>query len=435
MTMEKLVVSFVAALFQSLSASIIIFKQTNEKRIKNKVKFFILMWIYGFLCFLFISNHFRFFTFLIFCSIITILSLNIKDSAIVIYSFNVELLSTISEIIVTFVLVFVGIKSSEIVNNYFYNLLANILISILSILFINIKLFKVILRNIINFFKKEKRRRLYFYIVLIVFYLVASKNGLQLLFKSNYYVNILILVSFIVIIYLVMRNEFKAEKLNDENKQMLNYVTKYEKIITDQGKANHEFKNQLMVIYGYAKMGSPKLVEYIESIIEDTRKTQSSYLISQLNKFPDGGIKGLLYYKLSVMDDLKIKYDISVEQGVKTKLKNLSVSMNKDITKSLGVLLDNAIDSVSKCKDKKIIISVTKEKNNVLFTIQNTYKGKIDIKRIGTGYTTKGNGHGYGLRLLNDITGKNRNLKIINFLEDEYFSCKFIITIRNKKKK
>ena len=209
MTMEKLVVSFVAALFQSLSASIIIFKQTNEKRIKNKVKFFILMWIYGFLCFLFISNHFRFFTFLIFCSIITILSLNIKDSAIVIYSFNVELLSTISEIIVTFVLVFVGIKSSEIVNNYFYNLLANILISILSILFINIKLFKVILRNIINFFKKEKRRRLYFYIVLIVFYLVASKNGLQLLFKSIYYVNLLILVCFILIIYLVMITYFK----------------------------------------------------------------------------------------------------------------------------------------------------------------------------------------------------------------------------------
>ena len=435
MIISKLTLALIASIFQAFSTCVVLKKLLDYKSNKDIIKIFTLTYVYCVLACLYVPNPLRFGSAILFTSILLYFIVGFKNKSVLIYALNLELLILISEVLVTVSLVFFGINSKEIVVNPYYNLIANALISALIVLLVSIKLIVKVLKKIIYFFSKNKLFNRYLYVFLIIIYLIFTKNGLQLILSSNYYVNIMVIFFIFLILVIIIKNESKYEILEDQNKQMLNYVTKYEKIITEQGKANHEFKNQLMVIYGYAKMGSPKLVEYIESIIEDTRKTQSSYLISQLNKFPDGGIKGLLYYKLSVMDDLKIKYDISVEQGVKTKLKNLSVSMNKDITKSLGVLLDNAIDSASKCKDKKIIISVTKEKNNVLFTIQNTYKGKIDIKRIGTGYTTKGNGHGYGLRLLNDITGKNRNLKIINFLEDEYFSCKFIINIRNKKKK
>ena len=57
------------------------------------------------------------------------------------------------------------------------------------------------------------------------------------------------------------------------------------KIITAQGKTNHEFKNQLMVIRGYAQMNSNKIIDYIDEIVEDSNKAGSSYLISQLNNF------------------------------------------------------------------------------------------------------------------------------------------------------
>lgn len=421
MSVEKVLVSVIVALFQSIVALIILFNQISERTTKEKAKFLLLMYVYCIVAFLFIPNQLRFISFVIATSIIIYLTLNINDRKLVLYSFNIEIISSISELIVTLILVLFGVKSTEIVNNNFYNLLANVLISILSIIIVNIGFIKKLICKFINIFDRNRKLLNYLYIFIVMLYLIVLKNGFELILKSNYYINILFMFSIIIVIVIVLRNESKYEQLKEENKQMLNYVTKYEKIITAQGKTNHEFKNQLMVIRGYAQMHSDKILEYIDEIVKDSNKAGSSYLISQLNNFPDGGIKGLLYYKLSIMEDENIKYSINVEKGVKTKLKTLSINNYKNITKILGVLLDNAIDASKKSKHKKINISVIKDNKNIIFKIYNTYKGKIDIEKVGTGYTSKGKGHGYGLRLVKDIINENKVFDISHDLEDNYF--------------
>lgn len=421
MSVEKVLVSVIVALFQSIVALIILFNQISERTTKEKAKFLLLMYVYCIVAFLFIPNQLRFISFVIATSIIIYLTLNINDRKLVLYSFNIEIISSISELIVTLILVLFGVKSTEIVNNNFYNLLANVLISILSIIIVNIGFIKKLICKFINIFDRNRKLLNYLYIFIVMLYLIVLKNGFELILKSNYYINILFMFSIIIVIVIVLRNESKYEQLKEENKQMLNYVTKYEKIITAQGKTNHEFKNQLMVIRGYAQMHSDKIFEYIDEIVKDSNKAGSSYLISQLNNFPDGGIKGLLYYKLSIMEDENINYTINVEKGVKSGLKSLSTGNYKNITKILGVLLDNAIDASKKSKHKKINISVIKDNKNIIFKIYNTYKGKIDIEKVGTGYTSKGKGHGYGLRLVKDIINENKAFDISHNLEDNYF--------------
>ncbi len=433
MSVEKIIISIIVSLFQGTAATIIICRQIQIKALKEKIKLLIPMCIYCSICFLFIPNQIRFILFIIITSLIIYFFLKIKDKKLILYSFNLEMIMSISEIIVTLFLVLFGINSVDIVNNNLYNLLANILISLLSICLIYIPFFIKIIYKINNMFDKNSKLINYLYIFIFVVYLIVSKNGLELILKSNYYVNILFIIGIVAILTVIIKNESKYDKLNEQNKQMLNYVTKYEKIITDQGKANHEFRNQLMVIRGYAQMKSPKLIEYLDSIVDDTKKTHSSYLISQLNNFPDGGIKGLLYYKLSMMDDENIKYEINVEYGVKTKLKTLDTIMYKNITKILGVLLDNAIDASKESKNKKITISSIKESSKVIFSISNTYKGKIDMSKLGSGHSTKGNGHGYGLRLVNDIVNENECLNVENKLDNDYFITNLIIQIKKKK--
>lgn len=421
MSVEKVLVSVVAALFQGLAATIIISKQTMLKNKNRVLKLFLSLWLYCIFAYLFIPNSLRFISFITIVSLVLYFLLKIQKSEVLIFSFNTELIVCFSEILISLLLVFCGLESKDIVSNPFYNLLANVLISLVSILLIYLKPVNMILKKEINIVTRNRRITKYIYVFTFILYLVLLKNGFEVLMMSNYYINLLFMISIILIIVIILKNESKYEQLKEENRQMLNYVTKYEKIITAQGKTNHEFKNQLMVIIGYAQMHSDKIIEYIDEIVEDSNKAGSSYLISQLNNFPDGGIKGLLYYKLSIMEDENIKYSINVEKGVKTKLKTLSTNNYKNITKILGVLLDNAIDASKKSKHKKINISVIKDNKNIIFKIYNTYKGKIDIEKVGTGYTSKGKGHGYGLRLVKDIINEDKLFNISHNLEDNYF--------------
>lgn len=433
MSVEKILVSVVAGLFQMIAVCFIVFSQISKQTKKRKLSFAIFMWLYCTTVFLFVSNHVRFITGIAAMSIFMYFVLGIKDRTVILYSFNTEIILGVCEIIVSLVLVLIGIKSTDIVNNLKYNLIANILIAVFAILLSNIPLIKKVMNKVIDIFKKKKLIN-YLYVLLLILYLIVSKNGLEFVLKSNYYVNILFIIAVIIIFGIIIKNESKYERLKEENKQMYNHVTKYEKIITEQGKVNHEFKNQLMVIRGYAQMKSDKLLDYIDSITQDANKTHSSYLISQLNKFPEGGIKGLLYYKLSIMEDENIKYELDVQTGVRTKLNSLSINMYKNITKILGVLLDNAIDASKKSKEKQIIISVLKDKSNVIFSISNSYKGKLNLDKMGTGFTTKGLGHGYGLRLVNDIIKETNSFKVTNEVKNKYYVSNLIIKIEKKKK-
>lgn len=421
MSVERILTSLIIGIFQTFAVVFIISRQLGKIDFTKKIIFFVIMCVYAIVSFFFISNQYRFLVFLLVSSLVLRFILNIRDKKVILYSFNTEVLLSISEILMSFFLVMFGINSVDIVNNYVYNLLVNILVSLLSVLLITIPFVNKIVNNTLNLFEKKRKLMNYFYIILIVIYLIVSKNGLEFILKLNYYINILFMLGVVAIIIIILNNESKYDNLKEQNKQMLNYVTKYEKIITEQGKTNHEFKNQLMVIRGYAQMHSDKIIDYIDEIVEDFNKAGSSYLISQLNNFPDGGIKGLLYYKLSIMEDENIKYSINVEKGVKTKLKTLSTNNYKNITKILGVLLDNAIDASKKSKHKKINISVIKDNKNIIFKIYNTYKGKIDIEKVGTGYTSKGKGHGYGLRLVKDIINEDKLFNISHNLEDNYF--------------
>lgn len=434
MSVEKILVTLVASLSQALAATIIMTKLKKDLNKKNLFMFLIASWVYFILVSMFIPNEIRF---LVFITVITLLInyiLNIRNKKSVLYTIIITILLTISEIIITSLLVLLGVSSVDLVNNSFFNMITNILISGLSVILSILPILRKLFNKLFNFFEKHKKYIYYLYALLIMLYLLVSKNGLNLILKSNYYINILFLILSIGIITLVIKKELKTEQLQEINSQMLNYVTKYEKIITEQGKANHEFKNQLMVIKGYAKMNdSKKLIDYLDSITDDAKKTHSSYLISQLNNFPDGGIKGLLYYKLSTMEDMNISYDINVGNGVKRKLSSLETNMYKNITKVLGVLLDNAIEASSKSKNKKVLIITKKSDDKIIFSIYNTYTGKIDLNKIGTGYTTKGKGRGYGLRLVEDIISTNRSFGINRYLEDNYYVTDLTVKIKNKK--
>ncbi len=429
--MKNILAIILSAIIQAFFIELIILKIKNVeiKKIRKRIAF-ILITLYLIFA-TFIPNQFRFFGFMISTSFIICFTFEFNAIESIILSTIGLFISALSEIIITALLSLIGINLNLLSKNFIFNLFLNLSNSLLSLLFTNV--FLKIIRKIYIFFVKNKKIIIHLLMIVIFVYLTIVKNAMFSGFQLESIINFVIFIIFFIFLFLVAINEEKNESLKRINEQTTKYIIKYEKIITDQGKKTHEFKNQLMVIKGYAKSNSPKLMEYLDTVIDDTNKLDSTYLISQLNKFPDGGIKGLLYYKLCEMEDSNIKYSIYCEESAKKKINKLNVTQMNDVTKVLGVMLDNAIDATKKAKKKEINISLCLVKNNPCITVENIYSGKINKDKIGTGYTTKGKGHGFGLQLTKDIIKNNKYLKYEFSVVDKMVVSKLFISSTTKK--
>lgn len=209
--------------------------------------------------------------------------------------------------------------------------------------------------------------------------------------------------------------------MEDKYNESMEYVLRYEKIINEQGKKNHEYNNQLMVIKGYIN-NPERLSEYLDEVIGE-HKTGQNYTVKQLGFLPDGGVKGLLYHKLSKMEDNNIKYYLYVDQNLKDKdIENFDLKTYRDLTKLLGVFLDNAIDAALKSEEKEIEVELKDKDDCLLLTISNTYDKNTDINKVGkSGFTTKGVGHGFGLSIVKDIAKTNSEIETFSSKESDKF--------------
>ena len=148
--------------------------------------------------------------------------------------------------------------------------------------------------------------------------------------------------------------------------------------------------------------------EYIDKLLNIEEENKDYNYLNKLKNIPTG-IKGLIYYKIEQMKKLKIEVYLDVPKKLtKKNLKSCEANL-KDLSRILGVYLDNAKEAASESLNKYVIIELVETKEYIEFNISNTYNGTINLDKLDKeGYTTKGKGHGYGLSLINDIIKKNR---------------------------
>ena len=101
-----------------------------------------------------------------------------------------------------------------------------------------------------------------------------------------------------------------------------------------------------------------------------------------------------------------------------------------ELTRVLGILLDNAIEASSKCKEKSINLTIRKDPkiDRQLIVISNTYTNKdVNIDRIfEKGYTSKKDSdvksHGLGLWEVRKVLKKNDNLNLFTTKTNDFFT-------------
>ena len=157
----------------------------------------------------------------------------------------------------------------------------------------------------------------------------------------------------------------------------------------------------------------------------------------KVNVIPTGGLRATIYSEILKIKENNINYSLNIDKKLKTiALIELDERTIIDICKILGVFIDNAIEEVVKFKKGNISIDIYVENSYINIKVSNNYKSKIEVDKIfESGYTTKGEGHGFGLSMVKKIIDVNNLLKIETELNQKNFSQILIIKYKKSNNK
>ena len=344
---------------------------------------------------------------------------NVSYNESIIYSLLSTVYLFVGEILGGIVLSFQIFDYSFIFDNMLGSTSGLLLVSVFTLLLINIKKLNLKVKNLIS--KIDSSNNL-IGIVFIIISLgaVTYKNLTYTGTLLKNFTNIIIVVTFLIIIYMYFKENINSNDLSKKYNELLDYLEKYEKEVVEKRKIIHDYKNQLIVINGYIG-DDVKLKEYVGELINEQKLISENSLIKNMDKMPRG-LKGLIYYKLSHIDK-NIRIRINVLNNLK-KMENINPKLNKEILKIIGILLDNAIEALENEKNKFINIEISIKRNVFDIKIENSCSTDIDIDNImKLGYSTKGKDRGYGMSLIKDILKQQKSIELsLNTTGSEFIS-------------
>lgn len=183
----------------------------------------------------------------------------------------------------------------------------------------------------------------------------------------------------------------------------------------------HDFDNIVTTIGGYIRTNDMEgLKKYYEQLEDDCQRVNNLYILNP-EIINNDGIYNLLTKKYHEADEKDIKVNI-------TFLLDLATLHMKiyEFARILGILLDNAIEASSECKEKIINLTFRNDTKNSrqLIVIENSYRNKdIDMEKIfEKGISEKENHTGLGLWEVRKLIKKNNNINLYTSKNDKFFS-------------
>ena len=327
--------------------------------------------------------------------------------------------------------------SQEYLNNTVSGILfTNFCIFVIIQLISNIKKVKWSLTIIINSFKGSK---IFFSATIVILFISMVMFVIYQNFYRDTSISYLILTNLFFIGVYVFMIGFFFEKSNNNNllskyDQLYEYSKAYEQELVKRSKRQHEYENQLVIIKSMVQENDEDTIQYIEGLLKDDEKNKDIKWLSKLVNIPLGGLKGLLYFKLNEMMSKHISVNLEVSESLSKKSLWKTYTDNaQDISRIIGVYLDNAIEAASVAETKEIEIQIYLENKNIVFCLGNTFAGIIDESKLDQdGYSSKGNNRGYGLPLVKDILSRHEELEQERTVMDQYYVQNLIIKPKRK---
>lgn len=402
----------------------------NEKyNYKNFKNYLVLIILIIFMSFnhIFVNNFVKVFTVTFALVLSNYFIFKKKINEIIIAPLITQFIVFISESILLIIANFIfSLTSNDLMSMCYGTIGINIIVFLLSLFLIRLKcvkkLYKFLVGTTDNISTKTLVLVLSVVIVMTNFYAASQyyrmNSKYMLIINSSF----IIIYSFIVFKMLEQKNRYikisnKYNMTNTTLKELKQNVTRLK--IT-----NHENKNQLLTIRNMIKKGedSKSLIKHIENIV-NTKIKDDETLMLQTSTITNSMISSIVYSKMLTMKENDVDVDLIISRDIKDLyLSDIPDELAVEVCKIIGVYLDNALEEVSKYEEKIINIEFYAEKKTLCIAISNNFEGEIDFEKMDNpGYTTKENGHGYGLSLAREIIESNDKLSSEREIKDNIF--------------
>lgn len=322
-----------------------------------------------------------------------------------------QFIVTIADVLFALVLISGFNKNLGLIkSDIFDTLVGNVVVALIYVGISYIPFVKKIYLRIVEFTNKFRTKNVILWSLLVIISINFLVAIIYYDMKSLFVViiNSLLIIIYSFIVYKAMNQKSINMIIEAENVSLMESLHQYEDMVDRQRVDNHENKNQLLIIKNMIKKNDKDVIKYIDTVVK-VEKEDDEALYTKVKSIPSGGLQGIIYQKMLSMKDNRILFSLDVSRDVRNiDLEKMNIEDNYKLCKIVGVLLDNAIEESLKIDDRRIMISLYVDEDMLIIDISNRFDGKIDLDKIDEeGYTTKGEGHGYGLSLVKKLVNGN----------------------------
>ena len=244
---------------------------------------------------------------------------------------------------------------------------------------------------------------------------LAQINGILFL---TYELLMLIIVG--ILIFILKKDQtLKIKEIQMNN--LKEYTDNLEHLYMDMRKFRHDYINIISSMAGFIESKDIEGLEkhFNEHIYPLNKKmNRNNYKLGLLKNILMPEIKGLLSAKIIRAQELGIDVILEIVEPID------KIDMDIiDLSRCLGILLDNAIEASLSSEKKRLNIAFIKKNSSILIIISNTFKGVIPplSKIFKTGFSTKGKNRGLGLSNLSEIMNNYSNTTLDTSISDDRF--------------
>ncbi|AOR25024.1 sensor histidine kinase [Clostridium taeniosporum] len=228
-----------------------------------------------------------------------------------------------------------------------------------------------------------------------------------------------IIITYVFYTDLKKEMEFKNKKI--EFQKLQEYTSTLESMYNDMRKFRHDYINILSSMTGYIEQkdleGLDKFFNTKILLLNDNI-SRKNFKLDKLQNIKIIELKGLLSSKVIRAQELGIDVFIDIMEFI--EFINMDII---DLCRSMGILLDNAIEAAVLCKAPSLKLGIINNQNSIIILIINScLKENPPIyKMFEKGFSTKGINRGLGLSNLREIVSNYKNISFDTSIKNQEF--------------